>query len=218
MCKPAARIGDMHVCPMVTPGVPPIPHVGGPIIGPGAPVVLIGNMPAAVMGDMCTCVGPPSTIVLGSMGVMIMNKPAARMGDLCAHGGTIVMGFPTVLIGEMSPGAGGAGVMAGMMGAIGKGIGAVIEFLEGALDTSQSPAGGLGGIVQGVLQGAAQGSGQGMLGGLGRAMANAMQGMAQGLAPDNPGIGALAGKILGMTNAMNRAAEEGTGFVENCGK
>ncbi len=208
----------MHVCPMVTPGVPPIPHVGGPIIGPGAPVVLIGNMPAAVMGDMCTCVGPPSTIVLGSMGVMIMNKPAARMGDLCAHGGTIVMGFPTVLIGEMSPGAGGAGVMAGMMGAIGKGIGAVIEFLEGALDTSQSPAGGLGGIVQGVLQGAAQGSGHGMLGGLGRAMANAMQGMAQGLAPDNPGIGALAGKILGMTNAMNRAAEEGTGFVENCGK
>ena len=94
----------MHVCPMVTPGVPPIPHVGGPVIGPGCPTVLICNMPAAVMGDMCTCVGPPSTIVLGSMGVFLGGKPAARMGDMCAHGGTIVMGAPTVIIGEMSPG------------------------------------------------------------------------------------------------------------------
>lgn len=208
----------MHVCPMVTPGVPPIPHVGGPIIGPGAPTVLIGNMPAAVMGDMCTCVGPPSTIILGSMGVMIMNKPAARMGDMCAHGGSIVMGFPTVLIGEMSPGAGGAPVLAGMMGAIGKGIGAVIEFLEGALDTSKGPADALAGIAQSVFQGATQGSTTGLLGGLGRAMAHAMQGMAQSLAPDQPGMGALAGKVLNMTNAMNQAAADGTGFVENCGK
>lgn len=206
----------MHVCPMVTPGVPPIPHVGGPIIGPGAPTVLIGNMPAAVMGDMCTCVGPPSTIILGSMGVMMMNKPAARLGDMCAHGGSIVMGFPTVLIGEMSPGAGGAPVLAGMMGAIGKGIGAVIEFLEGALDTSKGPADALAGIAQSVFQGATQGSTTGLLGGLGRAMAHAMQGMAQSLAPDQPGMGALAGKVLTMTNAMNQAAEEGTGFVENC--
>ena len=105
MSKPAARIGDMHVCPMVTPGVPPIPHVGGPVIGPGCPTVLIGGMPAAVMGDMCTCVGPPDSIVLGSTGVMIGNKPAARMGDMCAHGGSIVVGCPTVLIGEMSPGS-----------------------------------------------------------------------------------------------------------------
>lgn len=105
MGQPAARITDMHVCPMVTPGVPPVPHVGGPIIGPGVPVVLIGGMPAAVMGDMATCVGPPDTIVKGSTGVMIGGKPAARMGDMCAHGGTIVLGCPTVLIGEVMPGA-----------------------------------------------------------------------------------------------------------------
>ena len=107
MGKPAARITDMHVCPMVTPGVPPVPHVGGIISGPGAPTVLIGNMPAAVMGDMCVCVGPPDTIILGSTGVFIGGKPAARMGDSCAHGGTIVAGFPTVLIGEAGGGGGG---------------------------------------------------------------------------------------------------------------
>ena len=106
MSKPAARIGDMHVCPMVTPGTPPIPHVGGPISGPGCPTVLIGGMPAAVMGDMCTCVGPPDTIVLGSSGVFIGGKPAARMGDQCAHGGAITVGCPTVLIGETSAGGG----------------------------------------------------------------------------------------------------------------
>lgn len=106
MGKPAARLTDMHVCPMVTPGVPPIPHVGGPIIGPGTATVLIGKMPAAVMGDNCMCVGPPDVIILGSMGVMIGKKPAARMGDSTAHGGTIVLGCPTVLIGEMSPGGG----------------------------------------------------------------------------------------------------------------
>ena len=107
MGKPAARIGDMHVCPMLTPGVPPVPHVGGPVTGPGAPTVLIGGMPAAVMGDMCTCVGPPDTIILGSTGVFIGGKPAARMGDSCAHGGTIVIGCPTVLIGEAGGGGGG---------------------------------------------------------------------------------------------------------------
>lgn len=96
---PAARSTDMHVCPMVTPGVPPIPHVGGPIMPPGVPTVLIGNMPAAVMGDMCTCVGPPDSIVKGSATVLIGGKPAARMGDTTAHGGSIVVGFPTVMIG-----------------------------------------------------------------------------------------------------------------------
>lgn len=106
MSKPAARIGDMHVCPMVTPGTPPVPHVGGPVTGPGVPTVLIGNMPAAVMGDMCVCVGPPDTIVLGSTGVFIGGKPAARMGDMTAHGGTITLGCPTVLIGETCPGGG----------------------------------------------------------------------------------------------------------------
>ena len=96
---PAARLGDMHVCPMVTPAVPPVPHVGGPIVGPGCPTVLIGGMPAARATDMCTCVGPPDVIALGSMTVLIGSLPAARMGDMTAHGGSIVMGMPTVLIG-----------------------------------------------------------------------------------------------------------------------
>ncbi|MCW8344579.1 PAAR domain-containing protein [Vibrio sp. ZSDZ65] len=99
MTLPASRITDMHVCPMQTPAVPPIPHVGGPIIGPGVPTVLIGNMPASVMGDMCTCVGPPDSIVKGSATVLISNRPAARLGDTTSHGGTIVVGMPTVLIG-----------------------------------------------------------------------------------------------------------------------
>ncbi|HLP54210.1 MAG TPA: PAAR domain-containing protein [Fluviicola sp.] len=96
MGSPAARITDMHVCPMVTGTVP---HVGGPILPPGAPTVLIGGMPAALVGDMCVCTGPPDSIVKGSATVMIAGKPAARMGDSTAHGGTIVAGLPTVLIG-----------------------------------------------------------------------------------------------------------------------
>jgi uncharacterized Zn-binding protein involved in type VI secretion len=98
MPQPAARVADMHVCPMVTPGVPPIPHVGGPILPPGGITVLIGGMPAARVGDMAVCVGPPDVIALGSFTVLIKGMPAARMGDLTAHGGTIVMGCPTVLI------------------------------------------------------------------------------------------------------------------------
>ena len=96
---PAARLTDMHVCPMITPGVPPIPHVGGPVIGPGVPTVLIGGLVAAVVGDACTCVGPPDTIAMGSATVMIGGKPAARVGDTCGHGGTISLGFPTVMVG-----------------------------------------------------------------------------------------------------------------------
>ena len=96
---PAARVGDMHTCPMQTPGVPPIPHVGGPILPPGCPTVLIGFMPAAGMGDMATCVGPPDSIIKGSATVLIGNKPAARIGDNTAHGGVIVVGCPTVMIG-----------------------------------------------------------------------------------------------------------------------
>lgn len=99
MSQPAARLMDMHVCPMQTPAVVPIPHVGGPIMGPGMPTVLIGGQPAAVVGDLCTCVGPPDVIVKGSATVLIGGKPAARMGDTTAHGGSIVVGCPTVLIG-----------------------------------------------------------------------------------------------------------------------
>lgn len=96
---PAARLTDMHTCPMQTPGTPPIPHVGGPITGPGAPTVLIGSLPAANVGSLCTCVGPPDSIVKGSATVMVGGKPAARMGDTTAHGGSIVLGLPTVMIG-----------------------------------------------------------------------------------------------------------------------
>lgn len=98
MGQPAARLTDMHICPMVTPPVP-IPHVGGPILGPGCPTVLIGGQPASVVGDICTCVGPPDTIITGSMTVLFGGQPAARLGDPTAHGGTINVGDPTVLIG-----------------------------------------------------------------------------------------------------------------------
>ena len=91
----AARITDMHVCPLVTPP----PHVGGPITGPGVPTVLIGGMPAAVVTDLCTCVGPPDVIAKGSLTVLIGGMPAARQGDITAHGGSIVGGLPTVIIG-----------------------------------------------------------------------------------------------------------------------
>lgn len=96
MGLPAARITDMHVCPMVTVLVP---HVGGPVMPPGAPTVLIGGLPAACVGDMVVCTGPPDVIVLGSFTVLIGGKPAAQMTSLTAHGGTVVMGAPTVLIG-----------------------------------------------------------------------------------------------------------------------
>ena len=99
MAMPAARIGDMHVCPMVTPGVPPIPHVGGPILPPCCPTVFVGFIPAARMGDMCVCVGPPDVIAMGSPTVFIGYMMAARIGDPTVHGGTIVVGFPSVIIG-----------------------------------------------------------------------------------------------------------------------
>ena len=95
----AARVSDMHQCPMQTPGVPPIPHVGGPILPSGPPTVLIANVPAATVGCSCVCVGPPDSIVKGSTTVTINGQPAARMGDSTAHGGSIVAGCPTVQIG-----------------------------------------------------------------------------------------------------------------------
>ncbi len=93
---PAARVTDMHVCPMVTGTVP---HVGGPILPPCCPTVLIGFLPAARVTDMLTCVGPPDVIAMGSTSVMIGFLPAARIGDITVHGGTIVLGEFTVIIG-----------------------------------------------------------------------------------------------------------------------
>ncbi|SOO20201.1 conserved hypothetical protein [Xanthomonas citri pv. fuscans] len=94
--QPAARLTDLHVCPMVT-GV--VPHVGGPIVSPGAPTVLIGGLPAARLGDMAVCVGPPDSIVAGAPTVLIAGQPAARLGDSTAHCGVITLGCFTVLIG-----------------------------------------------------------------------------------------------------------------------
>jgi len=96
---PAARITDFHECPMQTPAVVPIPHVGGPVIGPCQPNVLIVGLPAARVGDMLTCVGPPDAIIKGSATVLIGGLPAARIGDQTAHGGEIVLGAFNVIIG-----------------------------------------------------------------------------------------------------------------------
>lgn len=93
---PLCRLTDQHVCPMVTVLVP---HVGGPIVGPGAPTVLVMNMPASVMGDMAVCVGPPSAVVMGSPTVLVTNRPVTRLTSNTAHGGVVVgPGAPTVLV------------------------------------------------------------------------------------------------------------------------
>ena len=97
MSRPASRLGDMHVCPLVNPG--PVPHVGGPILPPCVPTVLIGGMPAAPMGNMATCVGPPDSTVMGAATVHVGGRPLVRLGDPTAHGGTVVVGFPMVLVG-----------------------------------------------------------------------------------------------------------------------
>jgi uncharacterized Zn-binding protein involved in type VI secretion len=98
----AARLTDMHTCPTMN---GPVPHVGGPITGPGSPTVLIGNLPAACVGDLLTCVGPPDTILMGSPTVLFAGRQAARMGDPTAHGGVITVGDPTVWIGIPGQGA-----------------------------------------------------------------------------------------------------------------
>jgi uncharacterized Zn-binding protein involved in type VI secretion len=92
---PISRITDMHVCPMFT---GPVPHVGGPILPPGAPTVLCGMLPVARVTDMAVCVGPPDVIVTGAWTVLVMNMPAARMTSNTAHGGIVVLGMPTVLV------------------------------------------------------------------------------------------------------------------------
>jgi uncharacterized Zn-binding protein involved in type VI secretion len=99
MGMPAARAGDMHVCPMVTPGVPPIPHVGGPILPPCSVTVLTGKIPQARITDMAVCVGPPDVCIKGSVTVLVNSLMAMRIGDMTVHGGSIVVGLPTVLIG-----------------------------------------------------------------------------------------------------------------------
>ncbi|MDV7141954.1 PAAR domain-containing protein [Tropicimonas sp. TH_r6] len=99
MPMPASRIGDMHVCPMVTPSLPPVPHVGSPILPPCVINVLIGMMPAAPIGNMAVCVGPPDVTAKGSMTVLVGKRPQVRIGDTTGHGGTVVVGCPTVIVG-----------------------------------------------------------------------------------------------------------------------
>ena len=94
--KPAARITDQHSCPVADPS----PHTGGPVVGPGAPAVLIEDLPAALVGDTCTCAGPPDAITAGASTIVIDNKPAARLGDATAHGGAITAGAGTVIFGD----------------------------------------------------------------------------------------------------------------------
>lgn len=108
MGRPAARVGDWHMCPMFD---GKSPHIGGPVAPPGATKVLIGGMPAATMGDKCICVGPPDTIAQGSSGVFIGGKPAARIFDSSMHGGKIMQGCSSVLIGETGGGASGLAAM-----------------------------------------------------------------------------------------------------------
>lgn len=141
--KPAARIGDMHTCPMVTGTVP---HVGGPILPPCAVTVTIGGIPAARVGDMATCVGPPDVIALGSMGVFIEGKPAARLGDRTAHGGVIVAGCPTVLVGDI---CGGAASLQGLTMSAARAAGAPFTKAkcDGAPASDQPTDEFLGGVV-----------------------------------------------------------------------
>ena len=152
---PAARVGDMHVCPMVTPGVPPIPHVGGPILPAGCPTVLIGNMPAARVSDMAVCVGPPDSIVKGSMTVLIGNMPAARMGDMTVHGGNIVVGFPTVMIGDSGSGGAGAGGGAPASGSAGASA-PPVSFAGPGMSTDFATAFVLAGAVVAAFTNAAE--------------------------------------------------------------
>jgi uncharacterized Zn-binding protein involved in type VI secretion len=93
---PAARVGDMHICPLV---IGSVSHVGGVALPPGAPTVLIGGVPALRLGDLLACNGPPDVVIMGSVTVLIDGKPAARLGDRTAHGGSIILGCLTVMIG-----------------------------------------------------------------------------------------------------------------------
>jgi uncharacterized Zn-binding protein involved in type VI secretion len=146
---PAARLGDMHTCPMVTPGTPPIPHVGGPILPPCCPTVLIGGMPAARVGDMAVCVGPPDSIAMGSPTVLIGNMMAARLGDPTVHGGVIVVGCPTVEIGI--PGQGSpAGVGAGVEGDVPADDPSLESAMAGVCNVAQQSAAMLAAAASGA--------------------------------------------------------------------
>lgn len=142
---PAARVSDMHTCPMVTPGTPPIPHVGGPIIPPCKVNVLIGYLPAARVTDKCICVGPMDMIIKGSPTVLIGGLMAARIGDNTTHGGVIVTGQFNVLIGDTGGGSAGGGGIAGSGGTGGVASPLSVTFgeaLTAAAEQAQALVGG----------------------------------------------------------------------------
>ncbi len=130
----AARVSDMHTCPMQTPGTPPIPHVGGPILPPCSVNVITCMMPQARVGDMALCVGPPDTIAKGSATVMVNNMPAARVGDMTAHGGSIVVGAPTVIIGDAGGGGGGGGAAMAQSGIYQSPVAQAKALIEAAVE------------------------------------------------------------------------------------
>jgi uncharacterized Zn-binding protein involved in type VI secretion len=177
MGLPAARVGDLHVCPMVTPGVPPIPHVGGPILPPGAVTVLIGGSPAAVVGNMCTCVGPPDVIIRGSLTVLIGGRPAARMGDNTAHGGVIIIGCPTVLIGDVGFS------LNGLLSSLG-------DLLNGLMNTIADLARAVADAVAAVLQ---------KLADIANQIANVLVAVANRVADIAAGLFEVAATLPGMT-------------------
>ncbi len=115
MFSPIARITDLHICPMQTPAVVPIPHVGGPVVGPGMPTVMAGGIPVSVLGDMAICVGPPDVMIVGAFTVLAGGKPIVRITDVTAHGGMVIVGLPTVLVGDS--GGGGSSQAATMSAA-----------------------------------------------------------------------------------------------------
>ena len=124
MNLPGARVSDIHVCPLFS-GI--VPHIGGPILPPGGVPTFINMLPAARLGDMATCVGPPDAIMAGSISVLIGKKPAARMFDACAHGGLVMWGSLNVLIGGASAGPSGMPISRGADGKIRLGNAVVIE-------------------------------------------------------------------------------------------
>lgn len=128
---PAARVGDMHVCPMVT-GL--VPHVGGPVLPPCAVTVITAGMPQARVGDMLTCVGPPDVVAKGSASVFVNSMPAARLGDMTVHGGSIVLGAVTVIIGDAGGGGGGGDAALSLAGAYAEPIAQAAAFIAAAKD------------------------------------------------------------------------------------
>lgn len=183
---------------MVTPGVPPIPHVGGPITGPGTATVLVGKMPSAAMGDMCTCVGPPNAKIVGATTVLIGKKPAGivRPGSLAHPGSSVIPTCMNVLIGDSAGGGGGGG--GGLMAAA---IQAIFEMLKAAAQKARDAAAAIAQLLQ---------SGEAPVpASVGNLKAELTQEVARTLPPGQ------AGKIVDVMG-MQQAASTGTPMVEPC--